>query len=71
LQNHRHIRHRRPLTESFVLLAQAFDTAWLELREIDPDDPRLASIRRLPVVAGARNRLDLQLQELLATILPT
>ena len=58
-QNHRHIRPRRPLTESFVLpaykrgvhpmphqierkfafgpsalsdLAQAFDTAWLELR---------------------------------------
>ena len=56
--NHRHIRDRRPLTESFVLpptkgvhpmphkkernlafgpsalndLAQAFDTAWLELR---------------------------------------
>ncbi len=66
LQNHRHIRHRRPLTESFVLLAQAFDTAWLELREIDPDDPRLASIRRLPVVAGVgfvQERTGLELRK--------
>jgi transposase-like protein len=39
----------------------------LSLRQIE----NLLFERAVKVVAGARNRLDLQLQELLATIVPT
>lgn len=42
--------------------------AGLDTRQANLDERLTRSVK---VVAGARNRLDLQLQELLATILPT